>query len=71
MHLRFFDSTGLFETINTHLAMGDSLKIELDSKKSDDKYVWVMAESSSKEKFSLYTCHSNKISGHSSGEHGF
>ena len=71
MCLRFFDSTGLFETIDTYLSIGDSLQIELDSKKSDDKYVWVMAESLSNEKFSLYTCHSNKFSGHSSGEHGF
>lgn len=69
--LKFFDSTGLFETINTYLAIGDSLTIKLDSEKSSDKYVWVMAESPSNEKFSLYTCHSNKVSGHSSGEHGF
>lgn len=68
--LSIYDSTGLIKTKCIEINAGEALEI-FNNVGSNDKYLWALAKSSKNIPFKMYTCHTSKLSGHSSGEHSF
>ncbi len=70
IHIKFYTSKGLVLEKRVNLLPTDSYIIPT-LPNSSDPFIWITAESSERGGFSIFTFHTNKISGHSSGEHNF